>query len=86
MKEIKNYKNRENNDLRLIIENPMMFVVILIATVCLISVVVKSCEGEEKSERLKIEQDSIRRADSIKAEKNYNLLMSKMFQTYKKEK
>ena len=57
MKEIKNYKNRENNDLRLIIENPMMFVVILIATVCLISVVVKSCEGEEKSKRLKIEQD-----------------------------
>lgn len=94
MKETMNYKNRENNDLKLLIENPMYLVLILIAGLGFLSAIVRSCESEQKTERLKIEQDSIRKADSIrkldsvKAEENYrSLLNSRFFKiSNKKEK
>ena len=49
MKETMNYKNRENNDLKLLIENPMYLVLILIAGLGFLSAIVRSCEGGQKT-------------------------------------
>ena len=79
MKETVNYKNRENNDLKLLIENPMYLVLILIAGLGFLSAIARSCESDQKTERLKIEKDSIRKADSVKAEENYRSLLNSRF-------